>query len=197
MFSKCWLVWNMLFATLFQKDRNSGIWNLNLGMLADTIQLHISLKNYFLEFKDCCTCIKSTYFFEELSCLLFVYSALRKCYSQHFCCKPDMLQLCRRLWRSRLFSPTNLTLASERMQFHNDIDYANLNLTHWTAHHSLTHSLTHGAEPFLRSCQLCSYSRTSQPFMEPEGSLPRSQEPSTSPYPESDRSNPYHPILSL
>jgi hypothetical protein len=27
----------------------------------------------------------------------------------------------------------------------------------------------HGAEPFLRSRQLCSYSRTSQHFMEPEG----------------------------
>jgi hypothetical protein len=33
--------------------------------------------------------------------------------------------------------------------------------------------------------------------MEPEGSLPRSQEPSTGPYPEPDQSNPYHPILSL
>jgi hypothetical protein len=44
------------------------------------------------------------------------------------------------------------------------------------------HSLTHGAEPFLRSCQLCSYSRTSQHFMEPGGSLPCSQEPSTGPY---------------
>jgi hypothetical protein len=63
-------------------------------------------------------------------------------------------------------------------------------------HHSLTHSLTHGAQPFLRSCQLCSLSRTSQCFMEPEGSLPHSQEPSTGPYPEPDRSNPYHPILS-
>jgi hypothetical protein len=31
--------------------------------------------------------------------------------------------------------------------------------------------------------------------MEPEGSLPCSQEPSTDPYPETDRSNPYHPIL--
>jgi hypothetical protein len=47
-------------------------------------------------------------------------------------------------------------------------------------------SLTHGAEPFLRSRQLCSYSRTSQCFMETEGSLPRSQEPSTGPYPEPD-----------
>jgi hypothetical protein len=33
--------------------------------------------------------------------------------------------------------------------------------------------------------------------MEPEGSLPRPQEPSNGPYPEPDRSNPYQPILSL
>jgi hypothetical protein len=57
--------------------------------------------------------------------------------------------------------------------------------------------LTHGGEPSVRSCQLCSYSRTSQQFMELEGSLPCSQEPSTGPYPEPDQSNPYHPILSL
>jgi hypothetical protein len=60
-----------------------------------------------------------------------------------------------------------------------------------------TDSLTHGAEPFLRSCQLCSYSRSSQHFMEPGGSSPRSHEPSTGPYPEPDRSNHYHPILPL
>jgi hypothetical protein len=57
-------------------------------------------------------------------------------------------------------------------------------------------SLTHGAEPFLRSCQLCSYSGNSQHFMGPEGSLPCSQEPSTSHYPEPDQSNPIHTIPS-
>jgi hypothetical protein len=41
---------------------------------------------------------------------------------------------------------------------------------------------------------LCSYSRTSQHFMEPEGSLPCSQEPLSGPYSEPDRSSPYHPI---
>jgi hypothetical protein len=56
----------------------------------------------------------------------------------------------------------------------------------------LTYLLTHGAERFLRSCQLCSHSRSSQRFIEPEGSLPPSQEPSTGPYPEPDRSNPHH-----
>jgi hypothetical protein len=58
-----------------------------------------------------------------------------------------------------------------------------------------TDSLTHGAEPFLRSRQLCSYSRTSQHGT--EGSLPCSQEPFTDPYPEPDQSNPYYPILSI
>jgi hypothetical protein len=54
----------------------------------------------------------------------------------------------------------------------------------------------HGFEPFLRSRQLCSYSRTSQHFTEPEGSLPCSQKPSTDPYPETGQSSPYYSILS-
>jgi hypothetical protein len=49
--------------------------------------------------------------------------------------------------------------------------------------------LTYGAESFLRGCKLCSYSRTSQHFMEPEGSLPCSQEPDTGLYREISESH--------
>jgi hypothetical protein len=61
----------------------------------------------------------------------------------------------------------------------------------------ITYLLTYGAEPFLRSCQLCSHSRASQHFMEPEGSSPCSQEPSNGPYPKPDQPSPHHPILPL
>ena len=51
----------------------------------------------------------------------------------------------------------------------------------------------HGRESFLRSQPVFSQSRNSPHFMEPEGSLPLLQVPSTCPYPESDRPNPYPP----
>jgi hypothetical protein len=38
----------------------------------------------------------------------------------------------------------------------------------------------------LRSCQSLSYSRIFQHYMQPESSLPSSQDPSTDPYPEPD-----------
>jgi hypothetical protein len=66
-------------------------------------------------------------------------------------------------------------------------------------HHIYCHVylLTYGTEPFVRRCQLCSHSGTSQHFKEPEGSSPCSQEPSTGSYPEPDRSSPHRLILSL
>jgi hypothetical protein len=60
-----------------------------------------------------------------------------------------------------------------------------------------TYLLIHEAEPVLRSRQFCSHSRTSKHFTEPEGSIPCSQEPSTSPCPEPYQSSPHHSNLSL
>jgi hypothetical protein len=54
-----------------------------------------------------------------------------------------------------------------------------------------------GGEYRTRGHKLCSHSVDSQHFMEPEGSLPSSQELSTCTYPEPDQSSPQHPILSL
>jgi hypothetical protein len=83
------------------------------------------------------------------------------------------------------------------------INYANTLTTYpsteqismaWSQPSLLILQITLRAEPFFRSRQLSSYSRTSQHFMEPEGTLLCSQEPSTDPYPEPDQSNPSHPI---
>jgi hypothetical protein len=67
--------------------------------------------------------------------------------------------------------------------------------TFWLFHRSRSH--LQAKQSFLKNRQWCSYSRISQHFMEPEGSLQCSQEPSTGPYPERDRSSPYHPVISL
>jgi hypothetical protein len=60
----------------------------------------------------------------------------------------------------------------------------------------ITYFLTHGAEPFLWSRQLCSHSRTSQHFMKSECSIPCSQEPPNWFLPRaiSIQSTPSHPI---
>jgi hypothetical protein len=51
----------------------------------------------------------------------------------------------------------------------------------------------HGGEPFLKSRQLWTYSRTSQHFKEPESSSLCSQEPSTGPYPGPDQCSRHYP----
>jgi hypothetical protein len=54
-----------------------------------------------------------------------------------------------------------------------------------------------GTEHYSRDPQLLDHSIVSQDFMEPEGSIPNSQELSTCPYPEPDQSSPQHPIPPL
>ena len=51
--------------------------------------------------------------------------------------------------------------------------------------------LLHGRESFLRSQLVCSWSRNSPHFTEPEGSLPHSQASATRPYPGPAQSSPY------
>jgi hypothetical protein len=51
----------------------------------------------------------------------------------------------------------------------------------------------HGGEHYSRDHKLFGHSIVSQHFMEPEGSIPNSQELFTCPYPEPDQSSPHHP----
>jgi hypothetical protein len=67
----------------------------------------------------------------------------------------------------------------------------------WRWTQNTQHPPTHKPEPFLRSRQLCSYSRNSQDFTEPAGSLPCSQEPYAGLCPGPDKSNPLRSILIL
>jgi hypothetical protein len=59
------------------------------------------------------------------------------------------------------------------------------------------HNWLCGAERYCSDHHLCSYSVDSQHFMEPEGSLPHSQQLSNFTYPEPDQSSPQHWILSI
>ena len=55
-------------------------------------------------------------------------------------------------------------------------------------------NLVHGADSFSRRYPILTQSTNSPRFMEPEGSLPRLQEPATSPYSEPDQASPFPPI---
>jgi hypothetical protein len=66
----------------------------------------------------------------------------------------------------------------------------------WTMLLPINYLLTHKEESSLRGRQLWSHTRISQHFIEPQGSIPCSQEPFTCPYPESYQSNPHHIIPS-
>jgi hypothetical protein len=57
--------------------------------------------------------------------------------------------------------------------------------------------LRHKAEHYARGLQMLGHSIVSQHFVEPESTLPYSQELSTCPYLEPDQSSPHHPIPPL
>jgi hypothetical protein len=93
-------------------------------------------------------------------------------------------------------TPLPVTYSVEKSSAHNpELIYSIFHYKRIQLHCS--HALIHRAEPFLRSRQFCSYSRASQHFIEPEGSLSRSQQTSTGQYPVLDQFNPYYPIISL
>jgi hypothetical protein len=55
----------------------------------------------------------------------------------------------------------------------------------------------YGAEHYSRGHQILGHLIVSQHFMEPEGSIPNSQELSTCSHPELDQFSPHHPIPPL
>jgi hypothetical protein len=60
--------------------------------------------------------------------------------------------------------------------------------------HSLTHSRSWA---LLEEPLIVQLLKNFPAFLEPEGSLPGLKEPSTDPYPKTDRSSLYNPIISL
>jgi hypothetical protein len=60
-----------------------------------------------------------------------------------------------------------------------------------------TNQITSWSRALLEKLAVVWLFKNFQEFYEPKGSLPRSKEPSTGPYPEPDQSSPHHPILSL
>jgi hypothetical protein len=80
---------------------------------------------------------------------------------------------------------------SRRMQRDSYADEDN-----WGAQTILTYLRTE-LSPSREAANCATIQEIPSNFKEPEGSSPYSQEPSTGPYPEPDRSSPHHPILSL
>jgi hypothetical protein len=123
MFSKCWLVWNMLLAVLFQKWPKFGHLEFKPGDFRGHHPVTHILEEFVSWVEYCCICVKSTaYFKNSVACSLYIVHSVHIAPTviswsiQYFCCKPDILRFYRRLWRNRLFLPTNLTLTLERMQ---------------------------------------------------------------------------------
>jgi hypothetical protein len=66
----------------------------------------------------------------------------------------------------RIFGPKRDEVTGDWRKLHNE------ELHNLYSSPNIIYLLTYGAEPFLRSHQLCSHSRTSQHFKEAEGSSP-------------------------
>jgi hypothetical protein len=120
-------------------------------------------------------CIKTRSIFSQSTSILTLFSALPKktryWYVSHINKKKDIKAF--------------ITLGPVKYIFSIQIHIVKFS-TYWL----------HGAEYYSRGHQLCSHLRTFQHFMEPESSLPHSQQPYNSPYPESDQSSPHPPILT-
>jgi hypothetical protein len=114
-------------------------------------------------------------------------SSCNTCYS-HFVCGKNISTCNDRLHVARSGTFYALLLQYSVSRYFHNIKLVSLTryILYTYVRYLHAYLLIYGAELFLRSCQLCSHLRNSQHFMEPESSLPCSQEPSTCPYPEPD-----------